>query len=215
MIDRNKIADIAKILKHTKFNLITESQYFGSYDIGKIQECEIISTLLKNRAFAARYVALNSMQAATYIDVWTPKFDLENGDIVIVDKNNNPIMYIDVKISTSSTSHGCVSVKSMIEFGNKSPNHFYLLMTQGGHDKWLISGQKLYEAFCKNPKLMTSHNGSNVSTAFNHLNITVKGWANRATGVSTKDTNIIHDADFIPEIFYRQILSEIDILGKL
>ena len=215
MIDRNKIIDIANILKHTDFNLITKSQYFGSYEIGKIQECEIISILLKNRAFASKYVALNSMQAATYAGIWSPKFDLENGDIVIVDKDNNPIMYIDVKVSTSSKTHGSVDVKSLIKFGSTAPNHFYLLMTQGGHDKWLISGQKLYEAFCKNPKLMASHTTSNITTFFNHLNITSKGWTNKATGVTTKDTNIIHESDFIPEIFYRPIINEIDIFGKL
>lgn len=212
MIDRDKIKEIAYILKHTQFNLLTESQYFGSCDIGKIQESEIIDTLLKNRLFSSKYVGLNSLQFATYSNIWTPKYDAENGDIVIVDKQNNPIMFIDVKISTNKTSHGCISVKSLLNFGRTSPNHFYLLMTPGGTDKWLFSGQKLYEEFCKNPKLMSSHNVSNILTEFNDLNITVKGWTNKQTGITTYDTNVIHEKDFIPEIFYKNILNKLEIL---
>ena len=44
------------------------------------------------------------------------KFDKENGDIIILDENNKPVYFIDVKVSTSSNFVGAISVGSLSSF---------------------------------------------------------------------------------------------------
>ena len=143
------VFEIAKILKTIKLNFLLASDYNGNFDIAKAQEAELISKLCINPIFNKKYVALTTQQFSSYNNIlWKPKYDLENGDIVIVDKQNNPIMFIDLKVATNNKSHGCVNLKSLLNFGKVQRNHFYLLSNSSG-DLIFVSGQKLLKQLLK------------------------------------------------------------------
>lgn len=62
------------------------------------------------------------------------KFDGKNGDIIIIDKYNHPVYFVDVK--TSDKYYGAISYKSFINFND---NGFYLLINLNIKKSILVS----------------------------------------------------------------------------
>lgn len=199
---------IANILKYTKFNFIQKSEYTGSYDIAKIQECEVIDELLNNRFFTQYFNVLTSKQYATdVIGMWSPTYDLNYGDIVIINKSDRtPVMFIDLKAASDNKFHGCVSIKSLLHFGKGNRNHFYLLSNSTGISLMLISGDKLYNTFITstNPTLLKSKEKKNNLPLTDDIgvNVIVRGWENKEHNVATNSCDIVYEKDFISETFY-------------
>lgn len=197
------VFEIAKILKYIKLNFLLASDYNGNFDIAKAQEAELISKLCINPMFNKKYVALTTQQFSSYNNIlWKPKYDLENGDIVIVDKQNNPIMFIDLKVATNDKSHGCVNLKSLLNFGKVQRNHFYLLSNSLGN-LIFVSGQKLFETVIKTPIIFASKNKNKEKIHIPELNnIISHGWNNKEHNITVNSDNTLYDADYISEKIY-------------
>ena len=197
------VFEIASILKHIKLNFLVDSDYNGDFDIAKAQEAELISKLCVNPIFNKKYVALTSQQfAALTSKLWKPKYDLENGDIVITDKFINPIMFIDLKVATNSKLHGCVSLKSLLNFGKTQRNHFYLL-SSSTCDLLFVSGQKLFNTLIQNPIIYsTKENNKTIITFPEITNIKTKGWTNKEHNIQVESNAVFYDKDFIGENLY-------------
>lgn len=201
---KETIFEIASIFKNIKLNFLVASDYNGNFDIAKAQEAELISKLSINPRFNKNYVALTTQQfAALTNELWKPKFDLENGDIVITDKQINPIMFIDLKVATNDKTHGCVNLKSLLNFGKTNRNHFYLL-SSSSCDLLFVSGQKLFETVIQNPIIYSTKNPNKEKIVFPELhNVTTHGWSNNEHNINVEANEILYDKDYISEKLYR------------
>lgn len=86
------------------------------------------------------------------------KFDKENGDIIILDENNKPVYFIDVKVSTSSNFVGAISVGSLSSFNE---NGIYLCISQQSK-KYLVVTHKDVMSLIKNdPKIISDKSERN------------------------------------------------------
>ena len=202
-LTKETVFEIASIFKNIKLNFLLASDYNGNFDIAKAQEAELISKLSINPRFNKNYVALTSQQFAALTNVlWKPKFDLENGDIVITDKQINPIMFIDLKVATNDKTHGCVNLKSLLNFGKTERNHFYLL-SNSSCNLLFVSGQKLFETVIKTPIIFASKNLNKEKIYIPELNnITAQGWHNKEHNITVNSDNTLYDADYISEKLY-------------
>lgn len=203
-LTKETVFEIASILKHIKLNFLVASDYNGDFDIAKAQEAELISKLCINPRFNKKYVALTSQQfAALTNELWKPKFDLENGDIVITDKHINPIMFIDLKVSTNDKTHGCVNLKSLLNFGKTQRNHFYIL-SSSTCDLLFVSGQKLFNTLIQNPIIYSTKENIKSIIDFPELhNVTTHGWSNNKHNINVEANEILYDKDYISEKVYR------------
>ena len=77
-------------------------------------------------------------------------FDRKNGDLIIV-KNNKPIYFIDVKISSVGKLIGCVNLGSLAEFNE---NGYYLCISKNDEKYKIISHKDLVNAVKENPSLI-------------------------------------------------------------
>ena len=88
-------------------------------------------------------------------------FDTQYGDIIIVDKNNTPKYFIDVKISDNYI--GAVSLGSLANF---EPNGVYICISKKQKKYFVVSHQSLVDAVKENPELLNaptkSYKGYNV-----------------------------------------------------
>jgi hypothetical protein len=91
---------------------------------------------------------------------YNTKYDLENGDIVII-PDKGDIIFIDLKAaSINSGLHiiGPISIGSLLAFGKGSRHHYYLCTTADGSKKAIINANDLYNEWTKNPILIASKN---------------------------------------------------------
>lgn len=202
-LTKETVFEIASIFKNIKLNFLLASDYNGNFDIAKAQEAELISKLSINPRFNKNYVALTSQQFAALTNVlWKPKYDLENGDIVITDKQINPIMFIDLKVATNDKTHGCVNLKSLLNFGKTERNHFYLL-SNSSCNLLFVSGQKLFETVIKTPIIFASKKPNKEKIYIPELNdIKTQGWSNKEHNITVNSDNTLYDADYISEKLY-------------
>ena len=124
----------------------------------KKQEAEVIDTL---RELYPNSMVMSSMNyAESDGETWSPEYDLKNGDIVIIDKDNK-ILFIDLKVASNKSNGGGktllgpISLSSVLEFAN-TENHIYLCMNCDGSKVLAIDGKKLYAEFMKDPILFAS-----------------------------------------------------------
>ena len=124
----------------------------------KKQEAEVIDTL---RELYPDSMVMSSMNyAESDGETWSPEYDLKNGDIVIIDKDNK-ILFIDLKVASNKSNGGGktllgpISLSSVLEFAN-TENHIYLCMNCDGSKALTIDGKKLYSEFMKDPVLFAS-----------------------------------------------------------
>ena len=124
----------------------------------KKQEAEVIDTL---RELYPDSMVMSSMNyAESDGETWSPEYDLKNGDIVIIDKDNK-ILFIDLKVASNKSNGGGktllgpISLSSVLEFAN-TENHIYLCMNCDGSKVLAIDGKKLYAEFMKDPILFAS-----------------------------------------------------------
>ncbi len=79
-------------------------------------------------------------------------FDAKNGDIIILDKNNKPICFIDIKIS--NTIHlGAISLGSLVNFNS---NGYYICVSKKNHTPKFISHDAVVDAVKNNKELLFS-----------------------------------------------------------
>ena len=139
----------------------------------KKQEAEVIDTL---RELYPDSMVMSSMNyAESDGETWSPEYDLKNGDIVIIDKDNK-ILFIDLKVASNKSNGGGktllgpISLSSVLEFANKE-NHIYLCMNCDGSRVLAIDGKKLYSEFMRDPILFASRGRKR--TADINLNIKI------------------------------------------
>ena len=82
----------------------------------------------------------------------------KNGDIVIVDDSDEPVMFIDVKVSDKKDLLGDISINSLLNFGKTSDDHYYLLLSDEGVNSKFVKGKDVCAAFDKNKTLLVSKN---------------------------------------------------------
>jgi hypothetical protein len=123
----------------------------------KQQEKEVMD-IIQQHLKDTNYIVYTSIEYAENIlkIKWTPKFDLENGDLVIVDENKVPIMFIDVKVSDSSKYIGTITISSLLKFGKTANNHFYLMLSDLGVNHKFIRGVDVWQKFTEVNELMVS-----------------------------------------------------------
>lgn len=161
----------------------------------KKQEKEIVDKLNNKVFISTNYKALTIEDYAKSIgEKWSSKYDLENGDIVLIE-NDKPIAFIDVKVSDSSKTLGAITLKSLLHFGKNSKNHFYLLLTDKGFNHRFIDANKIWKAFEKNPTLMVSKDRKNKID----FKASITGWKNYQPDGYT------YEEDFIPTSFIDKI----------
>lgn len=127
--------------------------------ITKKQEKEIIDSINKY-LIDSKYNAISSIDYAEDIEKtkWSPKYDLEHGDIVIIDDSDEPVMFIDVKVSDKDDLLGAITINSLLNFGKTSDNHYYLLFSDLGVNHKFVKGKDVWAAFEKNKTLLVSKN---------------------------------------------------------
>lgn len=158
--------------------------------VAKQQEKEIID-IINQHLEDSKYKAVSSIDYAEDIEKtsWDPKYDLENGDIVIVDDASKPVMFIDVKVSDKKDLLGAISINSLLNFGKTSDDHYYLLLSDEGVNHKFVKGKDVWAAFDKNKKLLVSKNRKQ---KIDIKGVTVKDWdGNRSNGE-------VYAEDFIP-----------------
>lgn len=159
--------------------------------VAKLQEREIVEQLNNKIFIDTNYKAITIEDYAKSInEKWSTEFDLKNGDIVIFE-NDNVIAFIDVKISDTQKMLGTITLKSILNFGKNSKNHFYLLMSEGGFNFRFIDANKVWKAFEKNPTLMVSKDRKNKID----FDASIQGWKNYQPDGNT------YEEDFIPTRF--------------
>lgn len=156
----------------------------------KKQEKEIID-IINNYLTDSKYNAISSIDYAETVEKtkWTPKYDLEHGDIVIVDDSNKPLMFIDVKVSDKKDLLGAITINSLLNFGKTSDDHYYLLLSDLGFNHKLVKGKDVWNAFEKNKTLYVSKNRKQ-KIDFDGVN--VKDWGNNHSNGE------VYAEDFIP-----------------
>lgn len=169
--------------------------YEGRTSAAKEIEAEIISKLKRVLTDAEIY---SSMEYAEAIDgtTWSPKYDLENGDIIIV--AGGETFYIDVKVASCKENPkaaipldeeklGPIGANSIMNFANND-NHIYWVFNYNGTISHVIDGPSLYKEFMKDPVLMTSvsRDGKNIN-----LKAKVMAWGDN------KPNGIVCAQDFI------------------
>ena len=136
---------VFKFFNTGKFNIKTKT---NSKDVkttrtsnSKQQEKEVMH-IIQQYLKDTNYIIYTSIEYAENIlkVKWTPKFDLENGDLVIVDENKVPVMFIDVKVSDSPNFIGTITISSLLNFGKTANNHFYLMLSDLGSNHKFIRG---------------------------------------------------------------------------
>lgn len=158
--------------------------------IAKKQEKEIID-IINDYLTDSKYNAISSVDYAENIEKtkWDSKYDLEHGNIVIVDDSNKPIMFIDVEVSDSEGLLGAITINSLLNFGKTSDDHYYLLLSDLGFNHKLVKGKDVWNAFEKNKTLMVSKNREQ---KINLDDVNVKDWGdNHSNGE-------VYAEDFIP-----------------
>lgn len=158
--------------------------------IAKKQEKEIIDIINKYLT-DSKYNAISSIDYAKDVEKtqWSPKYDLENGDIVIVDDSDEPVMFIDVKVSDKGDLLGAITINSLLNFGKTSDDHYYLLLSDLGVNHKFVKGKDVWAAFEKNKTLLVSKNRKQ---KINLDGVTVKDWGdNHSNGE-------VYAEDFIP-----------------
>lgn len=158
--------------------------------IAKKQEKEIIDIINKYLT-DSKYNAISSIDYAGDVEKtqWSPKYDLEHGDIVIVDDSDEPVMFIDVKVSDKGDLLGAITINSLLNFGKTSDDHYYLLLSDLGVNHKFVKGKDVWVAFEKNKTLLVSKNRKQ---KINLDGVTVKDWGdNHSNGE-------VYAEDFIP-----------------
>lgn len=158
--------------------------------IAKKQEKEIIDIINKYLT-DSKYNAISSIDYAGDVEKtqWSPKYDLEHGDIVIVDDSDEPVMFIDVKVSDKDDLLGAITINSLLNFGKTSDDHYYLLLSDLGVNHKFVKGKDVWAAFEKNKTLLVSKNRRQ---KIDLDGVTVKDWGdNHSNGE-------VYAEDFIP-----------------
>ena len=99
----------------------------------------------------SKYNAITSIDYAETVEKtkWSSKYDLEHGDIVIIDDSNKPIMFIDLKVSDKKDLLGAITINSLLNFGKTSDDHYYLLLSDLGVKHRFVKGIDVWDAFEK------------------------------------------------------------------
>jgi hypothetical protein len=158
--------------------------------VAKEQEKEIID-IINNYLTDSKYNAISSVDYAENIEKtkWNSKYDLEHGDIVIVDDSNKPVMFIDVKVSDKKDLFGAITINSLLNFGKTSDDHYYLLLSDLGVKHKLVKGKDVWNEFEKNKTLLVSKNRKH-KIDFDDVN--VKDWGDYHSNGE------VYAEDFIP-----------------
>lgn len=169
--------------------------------VTKKQEKEIID-IINNYLTDSKYNAVSSIDYAENIKKtkWSPKYDLEHGDIVIIDESSKPIMFIDVKVSDKKDLLGVITINSLLNFGKTSDDHYYLLLSDLGFNHKLVKGKDVWDAFEKNKILLVSKDRKQ-KIDFDDVN--VKDWGNNHSNGE------VYAEDFIPTSIIDKIKSAI------
>ena len=80
------------------------------------------------------------------------KFDAEYGDIIIVDKNDKPVCFIDLKIATTSQYVGSISLGSLANFTDEG---YYLCVSQHGKKYFIVSHKDIVEMAENDPTIIS------------------------------------------------------------
>lgn len=158
--------------------------------IAKKQEAEIID-IINDYLTDSKYNAISSIDYAETVEKtkWSSKYDLEHGDIVIIDDSNKPVMFIDVKVSDKKDLLGAITINSLLNFGKTSDDHYYLLLSDLGVKHRFVKGTDVWDAFEKNKTLLVSKNRKQ---KINLDGVTVKDWDNN------RSNGAVYAEDFIP-----------------
>ena len=169
--------------------------------IAKKQEAEIID-IINDYLTDSKYNAISSIDYAETIEKtkWSSKYDLEHGDIVIIDDSNKPVMFIDVKVSDKKDLLGAITINSLLNFGKTSDDHYYLLLSDLGVKHRFVKGTDVWDAFEKNKTLLVSKNRKQ---KINLDGVTVKDWDNN------RSNGAVYAEDFIPTSIIDKVKSAI------
>lgn len=86
------------------------------------------------------------------------KFDKENSDIIILDENNKPVYFIDVKVSTNSNFVGAISVGSLSSFNE---NGIYLCISKQNKKYLVVTHKDLMTLIKNNPEIISNKSERN------------------------------------------------------
>lgn len=189
-LSKNDFGFLATAVFKVKTKTDSDEDETTRNSVAKQQEEEIIG-IINTHLEDSKYKAMSSIDYAEDVvkTSWDPKYDLENGDIVIVDDASKPVMFIDVKVSDKKDLLGAISINSLLNFGKTSDDHYYLLLSDEGVKSKFVKGKDVWTAFDKNKTLLVSKNRKQ---KIDLKGITVKDWGdNHANGD-------VYAEDFIP-----------------
>lgn len=135
-----------------KFNILTHAKGNGRFDIARIQENEVITKLNENNILPIGYIAISLTQFLRYKKIpYSKKLDSYYGDIVIVDINNNPICFIDLKSPMTNKYYGAIKYMSLKNMATKyegaiKRNRYFLCLHSNGSFRF-INAYDCYRRF--------------------------------------------------------------------
>lgn len=80
------------------------------------------------------------------------EFDEKYGDIIIVDKNDKPVFFIDLEISTIGPTVGSIPVSSLANFTDEG---YYLCVSQHGKKYFIVSHKDIVEMAENDPTIIS------------------------------------------------------------
>lgn len=152
--------DLMSGIDYSKFKQVKDNtpEQFNKYN-----ELLLIDNF-KNTSYKAvttsEYYALlnNDVKWENLSDTEKGKFDKKNGDIIILDENNKPVYFIDVKVSTNSKFASAISVGSLSSF-NK--NGIYLCISQQSKKYLVITHKDVMSLIENDPKIISNKSERN------------------------------------------------------
>lgn len=136
--------NVINALKQIKnFNILTHAEGNGRFDIAHIQENEIISKLNENNILPVGYIAISLTQFLRCNKIaYSSKLDSCYGDIVIIDINNNPICFIDLKTPISDKYYGAIKYRALKNMateydGGVKRNRYFLCLHNNGSFRFI------------------------------------------------------------------------------
>ena len=144
------------LTRHLDYSKLKETNDYdpNRFDISKENEHLFIESFENSNS---EYTALSTQD---YYELTQPNvkwenlsakekadFDTKNGDIIIVDKDNKPVYFIDIKISTNRV--GAVSLGSLANFNEDG---YYICINKTNRQSVYVSHKALVKAVKENQK---------------------------------------------------------------
>lgn len=183
-----------------KFNILTKAEGNGRFDIARIQENEVITKLNENGVLPAGYIAISLTQLLRYNKkAYSKKWDSFYGDIVIIDINNNPICFIDLKSPMTNKYYGAIKYMSLTNMATANDgaikrNRYFLCLHSNGSFRFINA----YDCYSRFDTLIKTY----PNDGYKYLIKSQFRKESDRTHIELQQHGFVYGQDFLSEKFY-------------